>query len=97
MDKRYPFEITRIMNAEERAQFVADIAEAIHDSMPSPLTAEETAAVRLLIVKETQRIDFRKAVIEKTSIALLIAMCLFAGSTLWAAVREYAISHWGKS
>jgi len=81
------------MTPEERAQFVADIAEAINDTIPSPLSLEEAQWVRMAIKREAQSIAFRQAVIEKTTGALIIAAMLAVGGFVWTVLREYGITH----
>ena len=53
------------MTPQERADFIADVAAAIH-SAPATLSEEEQQWVRLAIQKEAQSIKLRQAVIEKT-------------------------------
>lgn len=52
------------MNQSERAELVADIAEAIKAS--SNLSDDEVRWVKLAIEKQEQSIKLRQAVIEKT-------------------------------
>ena len=67
------------------------IRDAVRDAMPAHecLADDELSAVRLLIRRETQRVEFRRAVIEKTLLGLLWAGIVAAGLL----VREYAVSH----
>lgn len=58
------------MSPEDRAQLIADIKLALQD-VPSQLTEEEQAWVRLAIQKEAQSIALRKAIIEKTLTGLI--------------------------
>lgn len=67
------------------------IRDAVREAMPPHqcLSDDELSAVRLLVVRESQRAKFRTAVIEKSLLGLV-----------WAAVgaaiiilREYAIAH----
>lgn len=85
------------MTPEERAQFVADIAEAINDTIPSPLTADESQWVRMAIKREAQSIAFRKAVIRHTTSGLVlmgvVGLLAFFGSLL----GDFAAAHgWRK-
>ena len=64
------------MNAQERTEFIADIAAAIRElAAPTTLSDDEQRWVRLAIKREAQVSEFRKAIIEKT-----------LGGLLWAAV-----------
>lgn len=64
------------MNADERTEFIADIAAAIRElAAQSTLTDDEQRWVRMAIKREAQSSEFRKAIIEKT-----------LGGLLWAAV-----------
>lgn len=67
------------------------IGDAVRAAMPAHtcLNDDELAAVRLLIVRETQRVEFRRAVIEKSLIGLIWAGIIAAG----VIAREYAIAH----
>lgn len=81
------------MSPEERAQFVADVAEAINNTIPSPLSLDEAQWVRMAIRKEAQSIAFRQAVIEKTTGALLVAAVLAVSGFIYSVLREYGIAH----
>lgn len=81
------------MTDEERARFVQDIAEAIHESVPAPLSGDEARWVRMAIKREAQSIAFRQAVIEKTTGALIIAFGIFVGSLFWGVIKEFAANH----
>lgn len=64
------------MNAEERSEFIADIAAAIRELAPqTTLSDDEQRWVRMAIKREAQSSEFRKAIIEKT-----------LGGLMWAAV-----------
>ena len=64
------------MNAEERSEFIADIAAAIRElAAQTTLSDDEQRWVRMAIKREAQSSEFRKAIIEKT-----------LGGLLWAAV-----------
>lgn len=67
------------------------VRDAVRDALPGQacLSDDELAAVRLLIVRETQRAEFRRAVIEKSFVGLIWAAIIAAG----VVVREYAVSH----
>lgn len=59
------------MTPEERQEFIADIAAAIHLNTVPVLSEEEQRWVRMAIEKEAQSIELRKAIIEKTLTALV--------------------------
>ena len=61
------------MNQSERAELIADIAEAIKAS--SKLSDDEVRWVKLAIHKQEQSIKLRQAIIEKT-----------LGGLVWAAL-----------
>ena len=84
---------TKNMNDLERAKFVNEIVEAIHETMPSPISNDEAQWVRMAIKKEAQSIEFRKAVIEKTTGALIVAAMIFVGGLIWTILKEYGINH----
>ena len=65
------------MDQSERAQFIADITEAIKAS--SNLSDDEVRWVKLAIHKQEQSIKLRQAVIEKT-----------LGGLVWAALVALA-------
>ena len=65
------------MNQSERAELVADIAEAIRAS--SNLSDDEVRWVKLAIHKQEQSIKLRQAIIEKT-----------LGGLVWAALAGLA-------
>lgn len=67
------------------------IREAVREAIPPHpcLSDEELSAVRLLVVRESQRAKFRRAVIEKSLLGLVWAA---AGAAI-IIMREYAISH----
>jgi len=59
------------MNQAERAELIADIAEAIRAS--SSLSDDEVRWVKLAIEKQEQSIKLRQAIIEKTLSGLVWA------------------------
>jgi len=65
------------MNQSERAELIADIAEAIKAS--SKLSDDEVRWVKLAIHKQEQSIKLRQAIIEKT-----------LGGLVWAALAGLA-------
>lgn len=80
------------MNAEERTQFLADIAAAVNPR-PASLSDEEQRWVRMAIQREVQAVQFRKAVIEKTLAGLIwVALVGIGGVFL-----EYIKNHGFKS
>lgn len=82
-----------MMTDEDRARFVADIAEAIHESMPAPLTADERNWVRLAIKKEAQSIDFRNAVIKHTTSGLVLLGIVGLLAFLGGLLADFAVAH----
>ena len=55
------------MNADERTEFIADIAAAIRAlAAQTTLSDDEQRWVRMAIKREAQSSEFRKAIIEKT-------------------------------
>jgi len=85
------------MNNEERAQFVADVAEAIRDSVPAPLTVEEGQWVRMAIKKEAQSIEFREAVIRHTTSGLVLMIIVGIVAFFGTLIGDYAAAHgWRK-
>ena len=68
---------TNNMNQSERAELVADIAEAIKAS--SNLSDDEVRWVKLAIHRQEQSIKLRQAIIEKT-----------LGGLVWAALAGLA-------
>ena len=78
------------MNLEERALFVAELADAIHGARPV-LSDEELRWVKLAIEKEGLSIRLRRAIIEKTLAGLVWAglaglLYMFVG---WATTHGY--------
>ena len=70
------------MNADERAQLIADITAAIHAFPKKELTEEEMQWVRLAIAAEARKIKFRDAVIEKSLTSLVWACVVGIGYVL---------------
>jgi hypothetical protein len=80
------------MTPDERAEFAAEIAEAIRiRSTDTGLSEEEQRWVRLAIQAEVQRIEFRKTVIEKTLLSLIWAGVVGLGYIVlgWATNHGY--------
>ena len=80
------------MTPQERAEFIADIAQAIRiRSTDHILTDDEVVAIRLLIKKQEQSIAFRQAIIDKTLGALIkaAATALIGGAFVWFATHIY--------
>jgi hypothetical protein len=69
------------MTPEERAEFVTDLAIALHAQTDAGtyLSDEERQWVRMAIRKEAQSIAFRQAVIEKTLGGLVWSTLAFLG------------------
>jgi hypothetical protein len=85
-------QLTYIMTPDERAEFAAEIAEAIRiRSTDTGLSEEEQRWVRLAIQAEVQRIEFRKTVIEKTLLSLIWAGVVGLGYIVlgWATNHGY--------
>ena len=55
----------------------------LHPEMEGELHAKHHEFVTLLIEKETQRIKFREAVIEKTTASLIWSAIVFVGVAIW--------------
>lgn len=86
-----------MMTDEDRARFVADIAEAIHESMPAPLTPDERAWVRLAIKKEAQSIEFRSAIIKHTTSGLMLLGIVGLLAFFGGLIGDFAAAHgWKK-
>lgn len=81
------------MTPEERAQFVADIAEAIRDTVPSPLTADESQWVRMAIKREAQSIAFREAVIRHTTSGLMLLGVVGVLAFFGGLLADFAAAH----
>lgn len=67
------------MNAEERAQLIADLTVALQAVPKKELTEEEMQWVRLAIAAEARKIKFRDAVIEKSLTGLVWACVVGIG------------------
>jgi hypothetical protein len=67
------------MNAEERAQLIADLTAALQAVPKKELTEEEMQWVRLAIAAEARKIKFRDAVIEKSLTGLVWACVVGVG------------------
>lgn len=79
------------MNAEERAQLIAEIALAIGSSRSNELTDEERQWVRLAIAAEARKIKFRDAVIEKTLAGLAWALVIGIGYVVLDFARNHGV------
>ena len=79
------------MNPDERAQFITDVAAAlrVHEDAGTYLTEDERRWVKLAIQSEAQRIQMRRAIIEKTLGGLLWAAIVALGYLL----IDYAKNH----
>lgn len=71
------------------------IRDAVRDAMPAHecLADDELSAVRLLIRRETQRVEFRKKIIDSSVAWAVPALLALLGLSLWTMLREYAIAH----
>ena len=68
------------MTPEERHQLIADIAEAIKPSQPRlELSEDEVRALKLLIKRQEQSIELRRAIIEKSLTGLIWSAIVFVG------------------
>jgi hypothetical protein len=74
------------MTPQERSEFIADIAQAVHPKTNNPQISEEQLQwVNLAIQKEAQSIRLRQAIIEKT-----------LGGLVWASIEDLsAIERFG--
>ena len=81
------------MTDDDRAQFVADIAAAIHETMPSPLSSEETQWVRMAIKREARSMAFREAVIRHTTSGLVLLGVVGVLAFLGGLIGDYASAH----
>jgi len=79
------------MTPEERAEFAADIAAALMERQaPSEvLSDDEIRVLKLLIKKQEQSIELRKAIIEKTLIGLVWLVVLGLGTLIF----DFAKNH----
>jgi hypothetical protein len=80
------------MTDAERAEFISAIAEAVATkAKPASLTDDEQRWVRMAIQREAQSIELRKAIIEKTLIALTWSFVAAAGVMFleWAKAHGY--------
>jgi len=81
------------MTPKERADFVADIAEALlaKQTPTEVLSDDEVRALKLFIKKQEQSIALRQSIIEKSLTALLIAAALglFGMATGWFTTHMY--------
>lgn len=65
-----------MLTAEERAELVQELTQALACASSNQLTDEERQWVRLAIEAEARKIKFRDAVIEKTVTGLIwMALC----------------------
>lgn len=68
------------MTPEERHQLIADIAEAIKPRIPTvELSEDEIRALKLLIKRQEQSIELRRAIIEKSLTGLIWSAIVFVG------------------
>ena len=86
-----PITVTR----EELLTIVRDaIVEAPqHQWSNAPLSPEEQEWVRTAIKAESTKLAFRKAVIEKTTVALVWAAIVISTTFAWQVFREWLIAH----
>lgn len=72
------------------AQVQTAAKEAMEDHI---LTTEERDFLRVMIEKQRQSVLFRRAVIEKTTTALVWSGIVILASTLFTLFKEYAQTH----
>ena len=76
---------------------VTELQNAV-ENIPHPiLSTEEHTWVKMAIMREAQSISFRKAVIEKTTSALLWSLIVWAGLFALDLLKSYASLHGWKS
>jgi len=76
---------------EETKREIAEVvrlAIAEQLNMP-PLSQEEVSWVRLAIRSEVERSEFRKAIIEKTTLALVWAILAGVGTYMWHFIQTH--------
>ena len=80
------------MTPQERAEFIADIAQAIRTrSTDTTLNDDEVRALKLLIKRQEQSIALRQSIIEKSLTSLIWSAIIGAGYILlgWATQHGY--------
>ena len=79
------------MNAEDRAQLIADLTAALQAVPRNELTEEEMQWVRLAIAAEARKIKFRDAVIEKSLTGLVWSVIVGAGYVFVDFLRNHGL------
>lgn len=70
------------------------ITSAVREAMPRALLTEQQHRwVEMAIEREAQSIAFRRAVIEKTTSALVWALLAGLATAAWSLLREWANNH----
>lgn len=80
---------------DTRTDFMQEsIRQAVREAMPvTVLNEDEHRWVRMAIQRETSAAEFRKKIIESTTLWAVIALVVLLMTSLGALVREYAIKH----
>lgn len=78
--------------AVTREELLAIVREAIVEASHS-LNAEEREWVQDAMKIQAQRLAFRKAVIEKTTVALVWAAIVISSTFAWHVFREWLVAH----
>lgn len=81
-----------------REELLAIVRDAILEASQyqwdtPPMTAEEQEWVRDAMKIQAQRLAFRKAVIEKTTVALVWAAIVISSTFAWQVFREWLVAH----
>lgn len=80
------------MTPEERELFISDIAQAVRiRNTDAGLSDDEQRWVRLAIKREAQSIEFRKAVIEKTTAGLVWSFIVGMGIVVLEYLRNHGL------
>jgi len=87
-----------VLMQERTATMRETIASAVRDSMPQALlTDRQHRWVEMAIEREAQTLAFRRAIIEKTTGALVWAIIAGLALLIWVPMREFIQLHfWNK-
>lgn len=70
------------------------IKEAVQEAMPSGLlTDEELRWVKLAIKRESERAEYRAAVIQKSTIGVLLMLAGAIGTGVLLVLRDFVMAH----
>lgn len=73
------------------SQLPQNVREAVEDAMKGRVLSEdEQRWVSLAVKAQAQRVEFRRAVIEKTIPVLLVACIAFVAKAVWEYVKSHA-------